>query len=51
MAQPKKIKVGYIADENPKAKTMRPEQFVDARFIKELDDGGYIDALYKGKTR
>jgi ABC-type nitrate/sulfonate/bicarbonate transport system substrate-binding protein len=40
-----------IADENPKAKSAKPEQFVDARFIKELDDAGYIDALYKGKAR
>ena len=40
-----------IADENPKAKTARPEHFVDARFVKELDDSGYIDALYKGKAR
>ncbi len=40
-----------IADDNPKAKTARPEQFVDARFIKELDDGGYIDGLYKRNSR
>ena len=40
-----------IADENPKAKSARPEQFVDTRFIKELDDSGYIDSLYKGKTK
>jgi ABC-type nitrate/sulfonate/bicarbonate transport system substrate-binding protein len=40
-----------IADENPKAKAARPEQFVDTRFIKELDDSGYIDGLYKGKAK
>ena len=40
-----------IADENPKAKSARPEQFVDTRFIKELDDSGYIDSLYKGKAK
>jgi ABC-type nitrate/sulfonate/bicarbonate transport system substrate-binding protein len=40
-----------IADENPKAKSARPEQFVDVRFIKELDDSGYIDGLYKGKAK
>jgi ABC-type nitrate/sulfonate/bicarbonate transport system substrate-binding protein len=40
-----------IADENPKAKTSRPEQFVDTRFIKELDDSGYIDGLYKGQSK
>jgi ABC-type nitrate/sulfonate/bicarbonate transport system substrate-binding protein len=40
-----------IGDENPKAKSARPEQFVDTRFIKELDDSGYIDGLYKGKAK
>jgi ABC-type nitrate/sulfonate/bicarbonate transport system substrate-binding protein len=40
-----------IADENPKAKAARPEQFVNTRFIKELDDSGYIDGLYKSKAR
>jgi ABC-type nitrate/sulfonate/bicarbonate transport system substrate-binding protein len=40
-----------IADENPKAKAARPEQFVDTRFIKELDDSGYIDGLYKRKAK
>jgi len=25
----------------------RAENFVDLRFIKELDDSGYIDKLYK----
>ena len=40
-----------IADENPKAKSARPEQFVDIRFIKELDDSGYIDGLYKIKAK
>jgi ABC-type nitrate/sulfonate/bicarbonate transport system substrate-binding protein len=40
-----------IADESPKAKSARPEQFVDTRFIKELDDSGYIDGLYKAKAR
>jgi hypothetical protein len=40
-----------IADENPKAKSARPEQFVDTRFIKELDDSGYIDGLYKGHSK
>jgi NitT/TauT family transport system substrate-binding protein len=40
-----------IADENPKAKSARPEQFVDTRFIKEFDDSGYIDGLYKGHSK
>jgi NitT/TauT family transport system substrate-binding protein len=40
-----------LAEENPKAKSAKPEDFVDSRFIKELDDSGYIDSLYKAKPR
>jgi len=38
-----------ILDADPKAKTAKPEDFVDMRFIKELDESGYIDGLYKPK--
>ena len=31
----------------PKGKSFKPEDFYDASFIKELDQGGFIDALYK----
>ena len=34
---------------NPKAKSAKPEDFVDMQFIKELDESGYIDKLYKTK--
>ena len=30
-----------------KAKVAKPEDFVDLTFIKELDQTGYIDNLYK----
>jgi NitT/TauT family transport system substrate-binding protein len=36
-----------LVSSDPKAKTARPEQFVDMRFVKELDSSGFIDALYK----
>ena len=36
-----------ILASEPKAKGARAEDFVDLRFIKELDDSGYIDKLYK----
>ncbi len=36
-----------IAERDPRAKTAKPEQFVDFTFIKELDQSGYIDGLYK----
>ena len=31
----------------PKARTTRPEQFVDLTFVKELDSSGFMDRLYK----
>jgi len=31
----------------PKARTARPEQFVDLTFVKELDSSGFMDRLYK----
>jgi NitT/TauT family transport system substrate-binding protein len=36
---------------DPKAKSAKPEDFVDMRFIKELDDSGYITSLYKESRR
>ncbi|HEY7167250.1 MAG TPA: ABC transporter substrate-binding protein [Candidatus Binatia bacterium] len=38
-----------IAERDPRAKTAKPEQFVDFTFIKELDASGFIDNLYKKK--
>jgi ABC-type nitrate/sulfonate/bicarbonate transport system substrate-binding protein len=36
-----------IGERNPAAKSARPEQFVDTSFVRELDESGYIDALYR----
>src|SRR5882724_3351633 len=36
-----------ILASEPKAKGAKAEDFVDLRFIKELDDSGYIDKLYR----
>jgi NitT/TauT family transport system substrate-binding protein len=36
-----------IGERNPAAKSARPEQFIDTSFVKELDESGYIDGLYK----
>ena len=38
-----------VGERDPRAKTAKPEQFVDFSFIKELDQSGYIDGLYKKK--
>src|SRR5207302_10093774 len=40
-----------LAEKDPKAKAAKPEDFVDMRFIKELDESGFIDELYKGRKR
>ncbi len=34
-----------LAQTIPAAKTAEPERFIDARFVKELDDSGFIDRL------
>jgi NitT/TauT family transport system substrate-binding protein len=38
-----------LAEKDPKAKAAKPEDFVDVRFIKELDESGFIDDLYKAR--
>lgn len=38
-----------IGDRNPKATQAKPEDFVDMRFVKELDDSGFVDNIYKEK--
>jgi NitT/TauT family transport system substrate-binding protein len=40
-----------LAETDPKAKTAKPEDFVDIRFIKELDESGFVDELYKSRKR
>ena len=40
-----------IAETDPKAKTAKPEDFVDMSFIKELDKSGFVDDLYKVRKR
>ena len=38
-----------LAEKDPKAKAAKPEDFADLSFIRELDQSGYIDSLYKKK--
>ena len=38
-----------LAPTNAKAKTTKPQDFVDARFVEEFDKSGYIDSLYGRK--
>ena len=36
-----------LADQIPAARTADPKDFVDTRFLEELDRSGYIDGLYR----
>jgi NitT/TauT family transport system substrate-binding protein len=38
-----------IAERDPRAKSAKPEQFADFSFIREHDQSGYTDGLYKRK--
>ncbi len=44
-----KFVIDDLSERDPRAKTVKPEQFVDLTFIKELDQSGFIDGLYKKK--
>lgn len=44
-----KIIIDQLAATNPKAKTAKPQDFIDARFVEEFDKSGYIDSLYGRK--
>ena len=35
-----------IAIRDPKAKNVNPESFMDVRFVKQLEDSGFIQTLY-----
>ncbi len=37
------------AKTSPLAKTKRPEDFVDERFLKELEQSGFVSRLYGGR--
>lgn len=39
--------LGEMAASSPEAKAAKPEQFVDATFVKALDESGFIDKLYR----
>jgi NitT/TauT family transport system substrate-binding protein len=38
-----------MASTNPKAAALNPKELVDARFVKELEDSGFITNLYKNR--
>ncbi len=38
-----------LPQKDPKVRTAKPQDFVDARFVEEFDKSGYIDSLYGRK--
>jgi hypothetical protein len=36
-----------LARNNPKAASIKPEELIDARFVSELQNSGFIDNLYR----
>jgi hypothetical protein len=36
-----------MASTNPKAAAVNAKELVDSRFVKELEDGGFVASLYK----
>ena len=38
-----------LGEKDPKIRSAKPEDFADSSFVKELDESGFIDNLYKGK--
>jgi ABC-type nitrate/sulfonate/bicarbonate transport system substrate-binding protein len=41
--------IKYVAEQNPKAATVKPERIVDSSWLKKLDDEGFFEKVYKGK--
>ena len=39
-----------FAEKDPRARNAKPEDFADMRFIRELDQSGFIDSVYSGKA-
>lgn len=46
-AEAMKTVLGQLSDREPKARTARPEQFLDASFMDELEKEGFIQRLWK----
>jgi NitT/TauT family transport system substrate-binding protein len=43
--------IDFIRQRNPQAGNIKPQDVMDNRFIKELDDSGFVKALYSGEGR
>jgi NitT/TauT family transport system substrate-binding protein len=39
--------IEYLAEKQPEILTLKPESLIEPRFVRELDDSGFIDQLYR----
>ena len=39
--------IEQVAETDPKVKSAKPDQFIDTSFLRELDQSGFIDGLYR----
>ena len=44
-----RLALEHIAITDPRAKSAAPEEFMDTRFVKQLDESGFIKSLYPGR--
>jgi ABC-type nitrate/sulfonate/bicarbonate transport system substrate-binding protein len=47
MPESMKTVLDQLAETDPRAATLRPEQFIDARFFQEMDKDGFLQTLWK----
>lgn len=43
------LTLDQIAARDPRAKDVNPEAFMDVRFVKQLEESGFIQGLYAGR--
>jgi hypothetical protein len=44
-----KLSLEQIAATDPRAKSAKAEDFIDVRFVKQLEDSGFIQSLYPSR--
>jgi len=44
-----KTVIKYVAEQNPKAASVKPERIVDTSWLKKLEDEGFFEKVYRGK--
>jgi len=42
-----KFVIDYLSEKQPEIKKLKPDQLIEPRFVRELDESGFIDQLYR----